>query len=75
MEEEDKYRIIETEDGKKITAIRHPRYGSWSLKFEHGDLPEILKGEWTEYDKMLITLNSYLQNRDYRRKTKIKDVS
>ena len=57
----DKVKIAETEKGKTIQMSRN-QYGFWEIQFkEGGELPEILKGTFTDYHFAQQAVAKYLE--------------
>jgi hypothetical protein len=62
---------IELENGNKVHYKRHPRYGTWSVNFDKGGIPESLSGEWQSLPDLKTRVNYYLSIRE-KNKTRMK---
>lgn len=50
--------------GNKVHFKKHPRYGTWSVGFDKGGIPESLDGEYTLFADIFYKTNYYLANRE-----------
>lgn len=48
----------------KVWFRKNPRYGSWSVNFDKGQLPSILKGQFLRFEELYELTEFYLQNRE-----------
>lgn len=65
--------VVELENGQKITFEKHPRYGFWSVRFARGDIPAVLKGQWSSLPDLKAKTEFYLANREKNKTTIRKD--
>lgn len=47
----------------KLHAKKDPVYGLWSLQYEMGGLPPVLKQQWTSFNTMLKFARDYYKRR------------
>lgn len=62
---------LELENGNKVHFKQHPRYGTWSVNFDKGGIPDILSGEFQFLNELKEKVAYYLANRE-KNKTSIK---
>lgn len=60
------------EGGKNLVAIKDPQYNTWQFRYEHGTLPEPLKGSFTSFPKLLKHAQAYFERRGLK-VTKVED--
>ena len=60
-------RVIET-NGAKIFLNRKDPFGFWYIKFERGEMPDILTGAYTSAELAIADINKYLDNHKSREK-------
>lgn len=68
-------RVLELENGNKVKFTAGPRYPYWRISFERGGIPDCLSGWYTDYDKAVLAVKQYLEQRRNRNKTTIKTES
>jgi uncharacterized FlgJ-related protein len=47
----------------KLHAVMNPQFGSWKLKYEKGDLPVSLKGNYTTFNLAKEAAQRYFNNK------------
>lgn len=62
---------VELENGNKLHFKKHPRYGTWSVNFDKGGIPDKLSGEFQSLMDLKAKVEYYLANRE-KNKTKVK---
>lgn len=60
---------VELENGNKVHFNKHPRYGTYSVSFDRGDIPNKLRGEYQLYREIYEKTMYYLENRPKRNRT------
>ena len=60
-------RVVET-NGAKIFLNRKDPYGFWYVKFERGEVPEVLSGAYTSAELAMSAINKYLEEHKTRDK-------
>jgi hypothetical protein len=60
---------IDLPTGGKLHFKKHPRYGTWSLNFDKGAIPERLAGQWQSLADLKEKTFHYLEHRE---KNKVK---
>lgn len=64
---------IELENGNKAHFKKNPRFGTWSVNFDKGGIPEILEGEWQSLPDLKAKTEYYLSIRE-KNKTGFKNA-
>lgn len=62
---------VELENGNKLHYTKHPRYGTWSVNFDKGGIPEILQGQFQSLNDLKAKTEYYLSIRE-KNKTRVK---
>lgn len=62
---------VELENGNKLHYTKHPRYGTWSVNFDKGGIPEILQGQFQSLSDLKAKTEYYLSIRE-KNKTRVK---
>lgn len=63
---------VELENGNKVHYKTHPRYGTWSVNFDKGGIPEILSGQFQSLKDLQAKVEYYLSTRE-KNKTRVKN--
>lgn len=56
-------RSFNLKGGNLVHFKKNPRYGSWSVNFDKGGIPESLSGRWLLFEDLFDKTNFYLKNR------------
>jgi hypothetical protein len=67
MKYDDDYNLIrqfKLPGSQKITFKRDPQMSLWSVSFDKGGVPEVLKGRFTTFEYAYSVANNYLKSRD-----------
>jgi hypothetical protein len=59
-------------NNSRVFFKKNPRFGTWSVSFERGAIPQILSGEWQFFSELFDRVNIYLRHRE-KSKTEIKE--
>lgn len=62
---------VELENGNKLHYTKHPRYGTWSVNFDKGGIPEVLQGQFQSLHDLKAKTEYYLSIRE-KNKTRVK---
>ena len=65
------FETVPLENGNKLHYKRHPRYGTWSVNFDKGGIPDSLAGEFLSLQDLKAKVEYYLTIRE-KNKTKVK---
>ena len=65
-------RTVALENGNYAHFKKDPQYGTWSVNFDKGGIPERLKGQWLSYEELLFNTKFYLAHRE-KNKTGVKN--
>lgn len=66
-------KVIQLENNNSLIFRKDPRLGTWSVSFERGGIPDVLKGQWTRLSALEARAINYIQNRPARNRTTVKD--
>lgn len=56
-------RTLTLANGNKIIFQRTDPYGFWTVHHERGQMPSKLNGHYTSYDRALVAVQAYLQEK------------
>lgn len=52
---------------QKVIFEKDPRYGFWSVHFQKGPMPAVLKGQFSTFKECYDRTNQYLKTRSHER--------
>ena len=62
-------RTIEMENGNKVNFTSGPRHPFWRVSFEKGGMPKELQGQYTDFDRAVLAVKTYLERRHMNKTT------
>lgn len=74
MDTDSTHDTLELENGNKVHFKKHPRYGTWSVNFDKGGIPDSLAGEYQSLLDLKAKVKYYLSIRE-KNKTRVKEVA
>lgn len=57
------YRVYKTDKGANLIAERHNPYGLIFVRTDKGQVPESLKGSFTDYEQADLAISTYLNKK------------
>lgn len=56
-------RTVDLDNGNKVHYKKDPRFGFWTVNFDKGGIPEVLKGQYTQVQYAEKAVEAYFAKR------------